>query len=245
MTQIAVLYRMVTDTHICPFGLKAKDLLKRNGYQVEEHLLTTRAETDTFKLQHAVETTPQIFINGKRIGGYDGLRDYLGKNPKQKTKKSYKPLYAIFTTTLLLAFATMHLTQDFSLFSFARYFISLSMCVLAILKLQNLLSFSNGFLGYDLLAQRYVPYAYLYPFLEAGAGLLMFVALLKPIAIIVALFIGVIGATSVIKAVYIDKRELKCACVGGDSNVPLGAISLIENFMMILMAIWMLVLYFV
>ena len=56
----------------------------------------------------------------------------------------------------------------------------------------------------------------------------------------VAIFIGGIGAASVIKAVYIEKRELKCACVGGDSNVPLGFISLTENLMMLGMGIWML-----
>ena len=41
--------------------------------------------------------------------------------------------------------------------------------------------------------------------------------------------------------VYVDKRELKCACVGGSSNVPLGFVSLTENVMMVAMAIWMLV----
>ena len=59
----------------------------------------------------------------------------------------------------------------------------------------------------------------------------------------VALFIGGIGAASVFKAVYIDKRELKCACVGGSSNVPLGFISLTENLMMIAMAVWMALAY--
>ena len=49
-----------------------------------------------------------------------------------------------------------------------------------------------------------------------------------------------IGAISVFKAVYVDKLELKCACVGGDSKVPLGFVSLLENVMMVLMAIWML-----
>ena len=57
----------------------------------------------------------------------------------------------------------------------------------------------------------------------------------------VAIFIGTIGAVSVFKAVYIDKRELKCACVGGNSNVPLGFISMTENVMMIVMGIWMLI----
>ena len=55
----------------------------------------------------------------------------------------------------------------------------------------------------------------------------------------IALVIGGIGAVSVFKAVYVDRRELKCACVGGGSNVPLGFISLTENMMMVAMAIWM------
>ncbi len=54
-----------------------------------------------------------------------------------------------------------------------------------------------------------------------------------------ALFIGTIGAVSVFKAVYIDKRELKCACVGGSSNVPLGFVSLTENLFMMGMGLWM------
>jgi hypothetical protein len=57
-----------------------------------------------------------------------------------------------------------------------------------------------------------------------------------------ALLIGTIGAVSVFKAVYIDKRELKCACVGGDSNVPLGFVSLTENLGMVAMSVVMLAL---
>ena len=41
------------------------------------------------------------------------------------------------------------------------------------------------------------------------------------------------------KAVYINRRELKCACVGGDRNVPLGFMSLTENLMVVAMALWM------
>jgi hypothetical protein len=55
----------------------------------------------------------------------------------------------------------------------------------------------------------------------------------------IALFIGGIGAVSVFKAVYIDGRDIKCACVGGDSKVPLGVVSLTENVMMVAMALWM------
>jgi len=61
----------------------------------------------------------------------------------------------------------------------------------------------------------------------------------------VALFIGTVGAISVFKAVYIDKRDLKCACVGGDSSVPLGFVSLTENLMMVAVAVYMLLTYLI
>ena len=73
----AILYRMVTPSHTCPFGVKAKELLDSEGFEVEDHLLTTRDATDSFKKEHGVETTPQVFIDGKRIGGYDDARRLL------------------------------------------------------------------------------------------------------------------------------------------------------------------------
>lgn len=95
------------------------------------------------------------------------------------------------------------------------------------------------FLNYDLLARRWVPYSKLYPLGEAVAGILMTAGVLNWLSAPVALFIGTVGAVSVFKAVYIDKRELKCACVGGSSNVPLGFVSLTENLMMIFMGLLM------
>lgn len=59
---------------------------------------------------------------------------------------------------------------------------------------------------------------------------------LKLVAIPIALVIRSIGVVSVFKAIYVDRRDLKCACVGDDSKVPLGFISLTENFVMV--AIW-------
>ena len=82
-------------------------------------------------------------------------------------------------------------------------------------------------------------YAYIYPFAEGLAGVLMIAGALNWLSIPDALFIGTVGAASVFKAVYIDRRELKCACVGGSSNVPLGFVSLTENLMMVAMAVWM------
>ncbi|PZU07594.1 glutaredoxin [Sphingomonas sp.] len=238
----AVIYRMTIGKSMCPHGRKALHLLRSSGFEVEDHRLLTREETDAFKAAHDVKSTPQIFIDGQRIGGNDDLRRHLGKSVRDPKAITYRPVIAVFAVTAPMALAASYgaFGAIVPMIAF-QWFIAFSMCVLAILKLRDIESFSGMFLGYDLLARRWVPYAYIYPFAEAGAGILMIARAFDWISIPIALFIGTIGAISVIKAVYVDKRSLKCACVGGDSNVPLGFLSLTENVMMVLMAIVMLV----
>lgn len=237
----AVLYRMVMDKHVCPYGLKARHLLGSKGYEVEDHHLTTREATDAFKAQHGVKTTPQVFVGGERIGGFDDLRRWFGGKPRDPKAKTYTPVIALFAMTALLALAATYVVDGTPFTMRAvEWFISFSMVVLAIQKLRDVESFSSMFLGYDLLAKRWVPYGYIYPFAEGLAGVLMTAGALTWFSAPLALVIGGVGAVSVFKAVYLDKRDLKCACVGGDSNVPLGFISLTENVMMVAMAVWML-----
>lgn len=240
----AILYRMVMPQHVCPYGLKAKDLLERQGFSVEDHWLTTREQTDAFKAEHGVKSTPQTFINGERVGGFDDLQRHFGKAANDPNATTYTPIIAVFSMTALMALAASDAVFGTPLtMRAAEWFIAFSMCVLALLKLQDVESFSSMFLGYDLLGQRWVRYAYAYPFLEGIAGVLMVAGALNWISIPVALFIGTVGAVSVFKAVYVDKREIKCACVGGSSKVPLGFVSLTENVMMVAMAVWMLVVH--
>jgi len=241
MTKTAKLYRMVTGEHICPYGIKSKDLLNRQGYEVEDHHLKNREDADAFKENHDVKTTPQTFIDGKRIGGYDDLVKHFDVKTMKQEGTTYQPIIAIFATTFLMALAvSWAMTGTIVIGLTIKMFIAISMCALAIQKLRDLYAFSNQFITYDLLAMKWVRYAYIYPFVEMLAGVCMIAGVFIHIAAPAALFIGTIGAISVIKAVYIDKRDLKCACVGGDSNVPLGFISLTENLMMMGMALWML-----
>ncbi len=238
--QTATVYRMVMPDHMCPYGLKTVDLLEREGFEVEDHHLETREQTDAFKEKHEVDTTPQTFIGGERIGGYDDLREHFGKSVRQEGATSYQPVIAILGVAFLLGLAiSWYVFETIFTIQAVEWFVSLSMALLAVQKLQDIRSFSTMFLNYDLLARRWVRYGFVYPFAEGLAGVLMVAHALPIVSVPVALFIGTIGAVSVFKAVYIDKRELKCACVGGSSNVPLGFVSLTENLFMIGMGLWM------
>ena len=239
----ANLYRMATPDHLCPYGLKSKALLERRGFTVEDNLLRTREDADAFMERIGVETTPQTFVAGERIGGYDDLRVHFGIDPPEDERSdvSYVPVVAVFSIAALLALA-LSWSVDRTLFSIrtVEQFVALSMTLLALQKLQDVEGFSIMFLNYDLLARRWVRYAKIYPFAEAGAGVLMTAGALIWLAAPVALFIGTIGAASIAKAVYIDRRDLACACVGAGSKTPLGFVSLTESLMMALMGLWML-----
>lgn len=238
---VAVLHRMVMDKHVCPWGLKARHLLRSHGFAVDDRWLTTRAEVDAFKAEHGVKTTPQVFIGGERIGGYDDLRRHLGLKVRDPGATSYVPVVAVFATAAGLALAVSTAVYGTPLTTMAlQWLVAFAMMLLAMLKLQDVESFATMFLGYDLLAKRWLPYGYLYPFLEWSAGALMAADRLAAVSIPVAAFIGSIGAVSVFHAVYVQKREIKCACVGGSSRVPLGFVSLTENLGMLAMAAWML-----
>ena len=234
---------MMTPQHICPSGLKALDLLKRHGFEVEDHPILTREAVDAFKAEQGVKTTPQVWIGGVRVGGHDDLRRHLGLVVHDPKALTYAPVVAIFGMAAALAGAvawgmmggasglfTLHTLQ---------LFLGFATALLALQKLRDIDGFSDGFLGYDLLAQRIPRYAYVYPWAEALVGVLMIAGAAVWLMAPVALVIGSIGAVSVFKAVYIDRRELKCACVGGQSNVPLGFVSLTENLVMVGMTIWM------
>ena len=134
----AILYRMVMPDHLCPYGLKSKDLLERQGFAVEDRHLKTHDETEAFKAEHGVETTPQTFIAGKRIGGYDDLRRHFGLKVTGEGEASYRPVVAIFSVAFLMALAVNWCAFGTVIdIRVVELFIAIGMCLLAIQKLQD------------------------------------------------------------------------------------------------------------
>ncbi|HBR95535.1 MAG TPA: hypothetical protein DEA90_15340 [Opitutae bacterium] len=145
---------MVTPDHLCPWGIKALDLLKRHGYEVEDHHLESMDANKRYKEEHDVDETPQIYIKGEHIGGYDALREHLGLDPDPREGETYRPVIAIFAVTLLMALtASWAILGSLNLIRVAELFIAFSMCALGIQKLQDLKGYATGFVQYDLLAQ--------------------------------------------------------------------------------------------
>lgn len=224
------LYRMSTPKHECPWGLKAVKLLTEKGIAFEDHRLTSKAETNAFKEKYSVTTTPQIFFGEERIGGYTDLANRF-EVEAETADYTYTPVIALFSTAGLVAYSAALGIPGF---------MGVSLSMLASLKLMDIDAFAESFEKYDLITQKAKPYAKAFPFLELLIGL-GFLSGAAPVATgLGSLLLGTSGAVSVIKAVYIDKLALNCACVGGNSKAPLGVISFLENAIMIGMGLFLL-----
>lgn len=62
----------------CPFCSSAKEQLKAKGMKFEELVLGTDYSIKSLKAVSGTTMVPQVFIDGKRIGGSDDLEKYLG-----------------------------------------------------------------------------------------------------------------------------------------------------------------------
>ena len=217
----------------CPSGRKAAELLTRKSYAFHDHVFANQEEEQAFKQQQEVMTTPQVQWNGVWLGGYEALAKHLGVGEEAagNQSQSYTPVVAVFGTAALLSLATQDGWMGFMGYSLA---------ILACLKLMDINSFVEGFRQYDLLTPHIPAYGKLYPFIELWVALGISAGIAPIWTGATALLVGLVGAISVIKAVYIDKRNLNCACIGGNSRAPLGAISLAENLMMLFMGVFLL-----
>ncbi|MFN3926719.1 MAG: glutaredoxin family protein [Pseudanabaenaceae cyanobacterium] len=222
MPKTAVIYRLPN----CPSGQKAVQLLQARQIPYQEVILATPEQVTAFKAQYQVNTTPQVFIDDQRIGGYESLRKYF----QLQQEYSYTPVGAVFATAGLMALATsMGITG----------FMGYSLAMLASLKLMDINSFVESFAKYDLITQRWRVYGRLYPFLELAIALGLLSGLGSVAVGWSSLLMGSIGSGSVIQAVWIDQKSLTCACVGGNTKAPLGVISLTENLAMAIMGLVM------
>jgi glutaredoxin len=228
------LYRMEFPDHVCPWGLRALQLLQEQHIPFDDHPLRSEAEVAAFKAAHGVATTPQVFAGAERIGGYTDLAARLGVRP-ESAEVSYTPVIAVLATAALMALALAGGISGF---------MGIAICLLAMLKLMDVPAFAASFRKYDLLTQRWQAWGRLYPGVEllVGLGVLLRPEVPAAARLIGAtgLLLGALGMVSVGKAVFIDKLALNCACVGGNAKVPLGVVSFAENLFMALMGAAML-----
>ncbi|MDM4015068.1 MauE/DoxX family redox-associated membrane protein [Roseiconus lacunae] len=155
---------------------------------------------------------------------------------------TYKPLFLVVMYVLgasllmLRAAGTWHLSMG------TTYFMGFFFLGFAFFKLLDVSKFADAFATYDIIAKRSRAYALAYPWVEVTLGA-MFVTgsalLVANIATVVIMSIGLIGVVSAVR----KKQSIQCACLGTAFNLPMSVVTVIENSVMILMAMTMIAIH--
>lgn len=153
---------------------------------------------------------------------------------------TYKPLLliAIFVAVVSTTAVLNSITPSFMLWM--RYFMAGFFISFSFFKFLDLKGFANSFCMYDPLAMRVKAYGTIYPFIELSLGLLFLIAFNPIVTNLATILILGISTIGVIQSV-VDKRKIQCACIGTVFNLPMSKVTIIENSIMIGMAITMII----
>jgi len=168
------------------------------------------------------------------IGAYE-LIPQKKKSPAFIAFQPYFPLLLIVAYLVVASCASMSNVSDWM-----RHFMAGFFLVFSFFKLLNIHAFADGYSKYDLLAMRWKPYGFIYPFCELGLGLSYLFDWQIRGVLLATLVLTLFGACGVIQSMR-QKQEIRCACLGNLLNVPLSTVTLIEDLGMAAMAVFMLI----
>lgn len=157
------------------------------------------------------------------------------------TLVTYKPLILIIGFILGISLLVQFPFEYFSWTIWMRHFMAGFFLVFAFFKLLNLEGFANSYRMYDIIAGKWIGWGYMYPFVELGLGVLYLINVFPLITNFGTLIILGISSIGVIRSV-VNKRKIKCACLGDVFNLPMSTVTIIEDLTMLAMAGTMLIL---
>ena len=192
------------------------------------------------KLQNALPS--KFLISEKEIDNFSvsSNKSTLEIDKEQSKLQQLKPLLIILTYISVASILMNYKNWNSS--KAMLDFMGLFYIVFSFFKMLDLKGFPESFRMYDPLAKRLPIYGRIYPFIETGLGLMLLMRYEVKIALIITLF--VLGVTTIgVTKTLLDKKSIRCACLGTVLKLPMTEATFIENIIMIVMAISMLINY--
>ena len=226
-------------------GMTCEGCVAKVTYLLEQHSNISLAEIELKNNTATLTVEKEIAI--------DELRRLFEAHPKytitfsnsneDKQNKhvftTYKPLLLIF---LFIAATTAIVSIDngkIDVMLWMQYFMAGFFIVFSFFKFLNLTGFAESYAMYDILAKRVKIYGLVYPFIELILGAAYLTGFEPTITYIATICIMGFSSIGVIQSV-LDKKKIRCACLGAVFNLPMSMVTIIENLIMVLMALIML-----
>lgn len=151
----------------------------------------------------------------------------------------YKPILLIFGYILLISLIAANSTGGFRLMNGMRVFMAGFFLTFSFFKMLDLDGFAESYAMYDIIAKRVKSWGYIYVFIEILLGISFALNFQPFITNIVTLIIMTVSIIGVLQSV-LNKTKIRCACLGAVFNLPMSAVTIIEDGLMIAMSIAML-----
>lgn len=158
--------------------------------------------------------------------------------PTKTWLQTYKPLLLIAAFITGVALITSWNGAQINGMKWMNAFMAGFFIVFSFFKFLDLRGFADSYAMYDVLAKRVKVYGYVYPFLELALGVMYLVGFNPAITTVATIVIMGFSSIGVIKSV-IDKKQIRCACLGAVFNLPMSTVTIIEDLLMVGMALFM------
>ena len=226
-------------------GMTCEGCVAKVSYILQQHasissvavVLSNKSATITMSEELAVDELQNLFGTSSKytVGAFQATID----QESESVFTTYKPLLLIFIfIAATTAIASIN-NGKIELMLWMRYFMAGFFIVFSFFKFLNLTDFAESYAMYDVLAKRVKGYGLVYPFLELLLGLAYLTNYEPETTYMVTIFLMSFSSIGVIQSV-LDKRKIKCACLGAVFNLPMSKITIIENLTMVVMACVML-----
>lgn len=209
---------------------------------VEDVSVNLEAKTATIKMTShiEVETLQNALSDKYKISEKEENNVFTSTSQKEEEKSELKQLFPLFLIFGYIIIASVLLNNNpWHTEHFMLDFMGLFYIVFSFFKLLDLKGFPQSFRMYDPLAKVFPVYGWIYPFIEVALGLMFLMRFQIDIALIITLI--VLGITTVgVTKTLLDKKSIRCACLGTALKLPMTKATFIENTIMIVMAVIML-----
>jgi uncharacterized membrane protein YphA (DoxX/SURF4 family) len=111
--------------------------------------------------------------------------------------------------------------------------------VFSFFKMLNLQGFAETYSTYDIVAKKWNGWGYVYAFIELALGIAFLIGFNPLITNGVTFVVMSLSIIGVLQSVM-NKRKIRCACLGAVFNLPMSTVTIIEDALMIAMSFIML-----
>lgn len=204
------------------------------NWQAGEAEITMQKHIKTSVLQQALGGT-KYQITEKQENN-----PHLMEEKPKPWLQTYKPVLLLFAFITGISFLVQVQNDSFSWMKWMQSFMAGFFLAFSFFKILNLQGFADSYSTYDIIAKQWRGYSFIYAFIELGLGLAYLVGFSPLITNSITFFVMSISLVGVLQSV-LNRRKIRCACLGDVFNLPMSTITIIEDALMILMSLFMII----